>query len=65
MKIDDALMGLAPGFALPCTKKYDGKNLTFEFSRQFNDMKLGLDTSFNPATSGLGNTVKGMFQLIN
>ena len=33
MKMNDALFGLAPNFALPCTKKFDGKKLTFEFAK--------------------------------
>lgn len=31
--MNDALFGLAPNFALPCTKKFDGKKLTFEFAK--------------------------------
>jgi len=58
MKINDALMGLANEFKLPCTKKYDGKALTFEMSQSFGQAKLGLDTTFTPSTSALGNVMK-------
>merc|ERR1712134_15154 len=58
MKISDALMGLANEFKLPCTKKYDGKAITLEMSQTFGQAKLGLDTTFTPATSALGNTLK-------
>merc|ERR1712168_4642 len=49
MKMDDALFGMAPNFALPCTKKFDGKKLTFEFAKSFNDLKLAVDTTFPSA----------------
>merc|ERR1719497_121705 len=58
MKMNDALFGLAPNFALPCTKKFDGKKLTFEFAKSFNDLKLAVDTTFTPASGALGNVVK-------
>merc|ERR1712035_276362 len=58
MKISDALMGLANEFKLPCTKKYDGKAITLEMSQNFGQAKLGLDTTFTPSTSALGNTLK-------
>lgn len=58
VKIDDALMGLGKGTTLPCTKKFDGKNLKFEFAKSFNDVKLSLDTSFTPASTGIGNVIK-------
>merc|ERR1712170_256804 len=53
MKISDALMGLANEFKLPCTKKYDGKAITLEMSQTFGQAKLGLDTTFTPATSAI------------
>merc|ERR1712021_173831 len=58
MKISDALMGLANEFKLPCTKKYDGKAITLEMAQTFGQAKLGLDTTFTPATSALGNVLK-------
>jgi len=58
MKMNDALFGLAPNFALPCTKKFDGKKLTFEFAKSFNDLKLAVDTTFTPSSGALGNVVK-------
>merc|ERR1712147_101255 len=58
MKINDALMGLANDFKLPCTKKYDGKAITLEMAQTFGQAKLGLDTTFTPATSALGNVLK-------
>merc|ERR1712141_4147 len=53
MKSSDALMGLAPNFSIPCTNKFDGKSLTFEASKSFNDVKVGLDTTFTPASGKL------------
>jgi len=58
MKLNDALLGLAKDFKLPCTKKYDGKAITLEMSQTFGNAKLGLDTTFTPATSALGNVLK-------
>merc|ERR1712141_904019 len=58
MKSSDALMGLAPNFSIPCTNKFDGKSLTFEASKSFNDVKVGLDTTFTPSSGKLGNVVK-------
>lgn len=58
LKSSDALMGLAPNFSLPCTNKFDGKSLTFELAKSFNDVKVGLDTTFTPASGKLGNVVK-------
>merc|ERR1711892_877360 len=58
MKNSDALMGLANEFKLPCTKKYDGKAITLEMAQTFGQAKLGLDTTFTPATSALGNVLK-------
>merc|ERR1711962_1348490 len=55
MKMNDALFGMAPNFALPCTKKFDGKKLTFEFAKSFNDLKLAVDTTFTPASGALSN----------
>ena len=35
-----------------------GKAITLEMSQNFGQAKLGLDTTFTPSTSALGNTLK-------
>lgn len=50
----DAFLGLGKGLTLPYTKKYDGKTLKFEMTKQFlsGDNKLDVDvnTAIEPAS---------------
>jgi len=58
----DAFMGMGKGMCLPYTKKYDGKVIKFEMSKQFNsgDNKLDVDvhTTVTPQSGAYSNLLK-------
>jgi len=58
----DAFLGLGKGLTLPYTKKYDGKTLKFEMTKQFlsGDNKLDVDvnTAIEPASASYNNVIK-------
>merc|ERR1711868_163090 len=58
----DAFLGLGKGLTLPYTKKYDGKTLKFEMTKQFlsGDNKLDVDvnTAIDVASASYNNVIK-------
>merc|ERR1739848_167710 len=58
----DAFMGMGKGMCLPYTKKYDGKVIKFEMSKQFNsgDNKLDVDVPVNDPSSATFHAVTAL-----
>jgi len=58
----DAFLGMGKGLTLPYTKKYDGKTLKFEMTKQFlsGDNKLDVDvnTAIDVASTCYNNVIK-------
>jgi len=58
----DAFLGMGKGLTLPYTKKYDGKTLKFEMTKQFlsGDNKLDVDvnTAIDVASASYNNVIK-------